>query len=111
MRLSDAVGTKISDNIALEMFFELGAVGLAAFALVLAGLIKLHMSMRQPTRADRIAHKWATGMGLAMLAAVMISTSLVDQLMTVLLYLLVLRAAHGGLVMPAHPPPGARLPM
>ncbi len=98
-------------NIALEMFFELGAIGIAAFALVLAGLIRLHMPPKQPTRADRIAPKWASGMGLAMLAAVMISTSLVDQLMTVLLYLLVLRAAHAGIVMPAHPPPAARLPM
>jgi len=77
-------------NIFLETFFEGGVFGLSAFLVVLAGLIKIHCGLICSTSADRYAKALANGFGLSLLAAVVLSTSLVDQLMTVLLYILLL---------------------
>ncbi|MBV1869041.1 MAG: O-antigen ligase family protein [Marinosulfonomonas sp.] len=79
-------------NIFLETFFEGGIVGLLAFLLVLAGVFQLHRSLPRATPADRHARLLANGFGLSLLLAVTFSTSFVDQLMSVLLYLLMLSA-------------------
>ena len=77
-------------NIALELFFECGLAGLAALALVLAGLVRLHRTLPRAGPRDRRAARIVSGLGVALLLAVMVSTSLVDQLMTITLYLLLL---------------------
>ncbi len=80
-------------NLLLEGFFEGGVFGLAAILITLAGLWRLHRRLPAATGADRRARALANGFGAALLLAVLFSTSLVDQLMTVLLYLILLTAA------------------
>lgn len=82
-------------NIALEVFFECGAFGLAALALLLRGLMRLHAALPRATATDRTCRRIAGGLGWGLFLAVMVSTSLVDQLMTVGLYLLLLALARG----------------
>ncbi len=101
-------------NILLEGFFEGGALGLTALVLTLLGLFSLHRNLPRATAADAHARSLANGFGVALLLAVLLSTSLVDQLMTVLLYLILLAVAG----CPARPqadpqrpswlPPGSR---
>ena len=79
-------------NIFLETFFEGGIIGLLAFLLVLCGVVRLHRCLPSATPADRHARILANGFGLSLLLAVTFSTSFVDQLMSVLLYLLMLSA-------------------
>ncbi len=80
-------------NILLEALFEGGILGLAAVSMVLLALLGLHRNLPAATPADRHARALANGFGAALLLAVLFSTSLVDQLMTVVLYLLLLASA------------------
>lgn len=82
-------------NILLESFFEGGVLGLFALVLVLFGLGRLHRNVPATTSADRYVRSLINGFGLSLFFAVMVSTSLVDQLMTILLYLLVLTLSMG----------------
>lgn len=82
-------------NILLEVFFEAGLIGLVPFCMVLAGLVRLQRRLPNATPTERAARRIATGFGWALLAAVMVSTSLVDQLMTITLYLMLLALARG----------------
>ena len=89
-------------NIFLEMFFEGGIFGVVALLLTLAGLIRMHRRLPKETPSDRYARALANGFGLSLLLAVTFSTSFVDQLMSFLLYMLLLTAA----AVPAlHPDP------
>ena len=80
-------------NILLEALFELGVPGLIAVVVVILGFLRLHMSLPRATPGDRLSRLMANGVGLGLLAATLFSTSLVDQLMTVLVYMMMLRAA------------------
>lgn len=80
-------------NIFLETFFEGGVIGLSAFFIVLCGLISIHRGLASTTRADKYSKAMANGFGLSLLAAVVLSTSFVDQLMSFLLYILLLTIA------------------
>jgi len=86
-------------NILLESFFEGGAIGLAAFLIVIAGFAKIHLSLPRETKTDRNARQLANVFGLSLFAAVVFSTSMVDQLMTVVMYLMLLACASA----PARP--------
>lgn len=77
-------------NIFLETFFEGGIIGLMAFLLCLSGLIRIHRRLPRASRADQYARALTNGFGLALLLAVSFSTSFVDQLMSFLIYLLLL---------------------
>ncbi len=88
-------------NIVLELFFECGVAGLFALALVFGGLVHLHRQLPKKTACDRRVSRMATGLGLALMLVVMVSTSLVDQLMTIALYILFLAIAR----VPARPCP------
>lgn len=95
-------------NLFLETFFEGGIFGLAAALLVVFGLLRLHRLLPVATLADRRARALCNGLGVSLLLAVTFSTSLVDQLMTFLLYICALAAASSASVetgeMPVHPP-------
>lgn len=80
-------------NLMLEGFFEGGLLGFFALLITLAGLLRIHHRLPVATAADRQARRLSNGFGLALLLAVLFSTSLVDQLMTVLLYLTLLAVA------------------
>ncbi len=80
-------------NILLEAFFEGGVVGLCALLLTLAGFVRLHRSLPRTSPEDGHIRVLANGFGLALLMAVMFSTSFVDQLMSFLIYILLLTAA------------------
>ena len=80
-------------NILLEGLFEGGLPGLAAVLATLAGLARIHLRLPRAPDAQAHARVLANGYGLALLSAVLLSTSLVDQLMTVLLYLVLLAVA------------------
>ena len=77
-------------NLLLEGFFEGGFLGLSALLIALAGLLQIHRRLPAESAADRRARMLANGFGLALLLAVLFSTSLVDQLMTVFIYLMLL---------------------
>ncbi len=77
-------------NLLLEGFFEGGFLGLSALLITLAGLLQTHRRLPAESAADRRARMLANGFGLALLLAVLFSTSLVDQLMTVFMYLMLL---------------------
>ena len=80
-------------NIFLETFFEGGIFGLSAFLLCLAGLLRIHRLLPRQNRVDRYALALTNGYGFALLLAVSFSTSFVDQLMSILIYLLLLAVA------------------
>lgn len=80
-------------NILLEMLFEGGILGLGAFIVALAGLARLHKRLPKASGADRYARQLANGLGFSLLLAVIFSTSFVDQLMSVLIYLVMLSLA------------------
>lgn len=80
-------------NIFLETFFEGGIFGLLAFLLTLAGLIRIHHHLPAKPPADQYTRALTNGFGLGLLLAVSFSTSFVDQLMSFLIYLLLLAAA------------------
>ncbi len=95
-------------NIFLEAFFEGGLIGLAALLLVLAGLVRLHRRLPRRTATDRRIRLLSNGFGLALLLGVTFSTSFVDQLMSFLLYLLLIGLAS---CTPTEArPPGASAP-
>lgn len=77
-------------NILLETFFEGGVFGLIAVLITLAGLAKIHRTMPSTSRPDRYCSTLASGFGIALLFAVLFSTSFVDQLMSFVLYILLL---------------------
>lgn len=93
-------------NILLEVLFEGGVLGLAALLILLSGLLRLHRRLPCATPADVAARCLANSFGLALLLAVLLSTSLVDQLMTVFLYLILLAIAGS----PATPQPVPQRP-
>jgi hypothetical protein len=66
---------------------------LIAFLTVLAGLVRMHWRLPHGNSADGYTRALANGFGLSLLLAVVFSTSFVDQLMSVLIYLLLLNAA------------------
>jgi len=80
-------------NIFLEMLFEGGVFGVAALLLTLAGLVRMHTRLPKATPSDRYARALANGFGFSLLLAVTFSTSFVDQLMSFLLYMILLTAA------------------
>ena len=80
-------------NIFLEIFLEGGIVGLMAFCLALGGLVRLHRRLPRRSKGAKTARDLVNGLGFALLAAAVFSTSLIEQLMSVLLYFLVLAAA------------------
>lgn len=80
-------------NIFLEMLFEGGIFGLAALLLTLAGLVRMHARLPRASLADRYARTLANGFGISLLMAITFSTSFVDQLMSFLLYMILLTAA------------------
>lgn len=80
-------------NILLEIFFEGGIFGLGSFLIVLAGLIHIHRHLPNTTQTDRYVRTLTNGFGISLLLAVLFSTSFVDQLMSVLLYFLLLSVA------------------
>ncbi len=88
-------------NIFLETFFEGGIFGFMAFLLLLAGLAHMHRRLPGTTRRDRQSRLLANAFGIALLLAVTFSTSFVDQLMSFLLYMLLLTAAATPLSRPA----------
>ena len=94
-------------NIFLETFFEGGVFGFLAFLLLLAGLARMHRRLPGATPRDRQSRLLANAFGIALLLAVTFSTSFVDQLMSFLLYMLLLSAAATPLSPPA---PRHRLP-
>lgn len=80
-------------NILLETFFEGGVFGVIALLITLAGLVALHHRLPRHSASDRYIRSLTNGFGWALFLAVLMSTSLVDQLMTILLYLLLLAVA------------------
>ncbi len=80
-------------NIFLEAFFEGGIFGLGALVLTLSGLVRLHRRLPRAHDADQRARALANGFGLSLLLAVTFSTSFVDQLMSFLIYILMITAA------------------
>ncbi len=80
-------------NILLEAFLEGGVFGLGAVLMVLAGLARLHLRLPRATPGERRARALANSFGLGLLLAVLFSTSFVDQLMSFLLYILLLAMA------------------
>lgn len=80
-------------NIFLECFFEGGIFGLAFLLVIIAGLVRLHQQLPKATAADRHSRAMVNGFGIGLLLAVTVSTSLVDQLMSFILYLMVLATA------------------
>jgi O-antigen ligase len=84
-------------NIFLEALFELGVPGLGAVCVTLCGLWQLHRCVPSARSVEqRGANAIIHAMGIGLLISVLISTSLVDQLTTVMLYLISLRAATIG---------------
>lgn len=79
-------------NIFLEVFFEGGFIGLGALLITLAGLVRLHHRLPRATQPDRNASILTNAFGVTLLLAVTFSTSFVDQLMSFLLYILLLTA-------------------
>lgn len=77
-------------NIFLETFFEGGVFGLIALLLVVAGLISLHRKLPANSGVDRYCKSLTDGFGFALLLAVTFSTSFVDQLMSFIIYFLLL---------------------
>ena len=53
----------------------------------------MHRRLPKATQADRYARALANGFGISLLLAVTFSTSFVDQLMSFLLYMILLTAA------------------
>ncbi|MEE9388262.1 MAG: O-antigen ligase family protein [Paracoccaceae bacterium] len=80
-------------NIFLEVFFEGGVLGLFALLITLTGLWRMHKHLPAATPGDRSASALTNSFGITLLLAVTLSTSFVDQLMSFLLYLLLLTAA------------------
>ena len=80
-------------NIFLETFFEGGVFGLAAFLILLSGLFRIHRLMPRQSKSDHYCCALANGFGLSLLLAVFFSTSFVDQLMSFILYFLLLTIA------------------
>lgn len=80
-------------NLLLEGLFEGGILGLSALLITLFGLFRIHRCLPGVTDTDIHTRGLANGFGLALLLAVLFSTSLVDQLMTVMLYLILLAVA------------------
>ncbi len=80
-------------NIFLEVFFEGGIFGLAALIITIFGLVHLHRRLPNATAADKYSCVLANGFGLTLFLAVTFSTSFVDQLMSFLLYILLLSAS------------------
>lgn len=80
-------------NILLEIFFEGGFLGLGSFLIMLAGIIRMHRRLPSATTFDNYTRALTNGFGLSLLMAVVFSTSFVDQLMSVLMYLLLLSVA------------------
>ena len=66
---------------------------LMAFCLALGGLVRLHRRLPRRSKGAKTARDLVNGLGFALLAAAVFSTSLIEQLMSVLLYFLVLAAA------------------
>ena len=81
-------------NIFLETFFEGGIFGLVAFLVVISGLIKIHLSLPKATEPDRKARAITNGFGIALFFATTFSTSFVDQLMSMLLYIVLLSVGY-----------------
>ncbi len=77
-------------NIFLEVFFEGGIIGLGALLVTLAGLIRLHHRLPRATQQDRNARILTNAFGFTLFLAVTFSTSFVDQLMSFLLYILLI---------------------
>lgn len=82
-------------NIVLETFFEGGVFGVIALLITLLGLVGLHRRLPRQSAPDRYVRTLTNGFGFALLLAVLMSTSLVDQLMTILMYLVLLAVAEG----------------
>ncbi|MGR3661529.1 MAG: O-antigen ligase family protein [Paracoccaceae bacterium] len=80
-------------NILLETFFEGGFLGLGSFLIMLAGIIRMHRRLPSDSASDIYTRALTNGFGLSLLMAVVFSTSFVDQLMSVLMYLLLLTVA------------------
>ncbi len=80
-------------NIFLEVFFEGGVFGLTSLLLTFAGLIQMHRCIPRKSEADQRAGILAHGFGLTLLLAVTFSTSFVDQLVSFLLYILLVATA------------------
>ncbi len=80
-------------NIFLKVFFEGGLFGLTALVLTLGGLVRLHRSIPNILPSDRRAALLANSFGLSLLLAVTFSTSFVDQLVSFLLYILLISTA------------------
>jgi len=97
-------------NLLLEGFFEGGMLGLGALLVTLAGLVRIHRRLPKATPEDAYASTLAGGFGLALLFAVLVSTSLVDQLMTVIMYLLLLATAGTPTLMQRESQPLSWLP-
>ena len=91
-------------NVFLEVFFEGGVIGLVALLVTLAGLFRIHHHLPIASPADRKARIIANGFGLSLLFAVTFSTSFVDQLMSFLLYQILL--AYAGVTVNPHPNAG-----
>ncbi len=80
-------------NIFLEALFEGGIFGLLTLLLTLAGLVRMHRRLPRATATDRYVRTLANSFGVALFFAVTFSTSFVDQLMSFLIYILMLAAA------------------
>lgn len=80
-------------NILLETFFEGGFLGLGSFLILLAGILRMHQRLPCDSTSDNYSRALTNGFGLSLLMAVVFSTSFVDQLMSVLMYLLLLTVA------------------
>ena len=81
-------------NIFLEAFYEGGVLGFTAFLIVVFGFFRIHRTLPAGNPCDRYARSLANGFGMALFFAVSFSTSFVDQLMSYMLYLLVLAVAY-----------------
>ncbi len=79
-------------NIFLEVFFEGGIFGLGALLITLAGLVRMHRRLPRTTPQDRNARILTNTFGFTLFLAVTFSTSFVDQLMSFLLYILLITA-------------------
>ena len=87
-------------SIVLEIFLEMGTIGLAGLVLTFAGLLRLHRSLPRGPDAANHARHYVNAAGWALLAAALLSSSLVDQLMSILIYFLLLAAAQTPLPAP-----------
>jgi len=88
-------------NLFLEAFVEAGGPGLCAVVMIVTGLFTLIARIPTPTKAQIKAKSPVVALGGAMLLAVLLSTSLIEQTVTVLIFFLVIGVAMGS--PPAHP--------